>query len=138
MKSDNSQLVYLFFRLAMGISMLTHGLVRLPKWKAFASGMTDSFSQSMLPEPLVLATGYAVPLVEFLLGITLILGLFTRYSAIAGSVLMLVLLFGSGMVENWNAMPSQLIHLAYFAALLIYLPKNSLAIDCLLTGKSSE
>lgn len=113
----------------MAISMLTHGLVRLPKLGAFSDGMVEQFSDSMFPEWLVRPWSYAVPFIEFFLGITLLLGLFTRLSAIAGAVLILILLGGSGMVEGWSAFPSQLIHLAFFVAILLYRRYNSFALD---------
>ena len=45
--------VFLVLRLGVGMSMFGHGLVRLPKLSAFASWMSGSFQQTMLPEPLV-------------------------------------------------------------------------------------
>lgn len=127
--SGDKKIAYLFVRLAMAISMLTHGLVRLPKLGAFSDGMVEQFSDFMFPEWLVRPWSYAVPFIEFFLGITLLLGLFTRLSAIAGAVLILILLGGSGMVEGWSAFPSQLIHLAFFVAILLYRRYNSFALD---------
>ncbi len=128
-RSTDKKIAYLVVRLAMAISMLTHGLVRLPKLGAFSDGMVEQFSASMLPEWLVRPWSYGVPFIEFALGITLLIGLFTRLSAIAGAALMLILLGGSGMAEGWGAFPSQLIHLAFFVAILLYRPYNSYALD---------
>lgn len=122
-------IAYLFIRLSMGISMFTHGLVRIPKLEEFKSGMVEQFSESMLPSIVVASWGYATPIIELILGVLLIIGLLTRISAISGGIFMLILLFGSGMVENWGAFPSQLLHIAFFAVLLIYLPYNSLSLD---------
>lgn len=125
----DKNIAYLFVRLAMGISMFTHGVVRLPKLEEFSTGMVEQFSASMLPVWLVRPWAYIVPTVELLLGITLLLGLFTRLSGIAGALLLLVLMAGSGMIESWGAFPSQLLHIAFFVAIIRYWRYNSFALD---------
>lgn len=127
--NQDRKIAYLFVRLSMAVSMLTHGIVRLPKLTAFSDGMVAQFNRSMLSEGLVRPWAYAVPWIELVLGITLLLGLFTRVSAIAGAVLLLVLMGGSGMVENWGAFPSQLMHIAFFLAIILYRKYNSFALD---------
>jgi len=59
----------------------------------------------------------------------LIIGLFTRSALIAGSLVMIILIFGSSMIENWDAVPSQLIHVAFFALLLHFITSNTWAVD---------
>src|SRR5690606_25540040 len=92
----DNKMAYLIVRLAMAVSMLAHGIVRLPKLAAFSSATVEQFNGSMLPEWLVKPMSYAIPLTELVLGITLFLGLFTRASGIGGALLMLVLMGGSG------------------------------------------
>lgn len=127
--NNDKRIAFLFVRLAMAISMLTHGIVRLPKLGAFSEGMVDQFSESMLPDWLVWPLSYTIPVIEFALGVTLLLGFLTRLSALAGAFLMLVLLAGSGMVEAWSSFPTQLIHLAFFVAILLYHRYDSYALD---------
>jgi len=120
---------YLLARLGIGASMFGHGLVRLPKLNGFSTWMVKSFEQSMLPGLLVTPFSYALPIAEFIIGLLLILGLFTRPAAIIGAVLMIMLIFGSSMIENWEAIPSQLIHIAFFALLLHFIESNNWALD---------
>jgi len=127
--NSDKRIAFLFVRLAMAISMLTHGIVRLPKLDAFSEGMVEQFSVSVLPEWLVRPWSYALPVIELVLGLALLLGFLTRPSAIAGAVLMLVLLGGSGLVEAWGSFPSQLIHLAFFVAILLYHRYDTYALD---------
>lgn len=129
MKSYTS---FLLLRLAIGLSMFGHGLVRLPKLSGFSKWMVGNFQKSMLPESLVLPFSYALPIAEFVVGLLLLLGLFTRIALMAGGIVMLMLIFGSTMIEEWNALPSQLIHVAFFALLLNYIHLNSFAVDKLL------
>ncbi|MHC0441489.1 DoxX family protein [Flavobacterium sp. 3-210] len=123
---------FLLLRIAIAISMFGHGLVRLPKLEAFSNWMTNSFENSMLPKILVTPFSYILPIAEFSIGVLLLLGLFTKPSLIAGAVIMLILLFGTSMIENWEAIPSQLIHIAFFALLLHFINDNSWAIDTLI------
>lgn len=128
---NNFALAYLMARLSLGISMLTHGLVRLPKIDAFSTWMSGLFKASMLPEVLVRPFSYALPFLEFLVGILLIAGLFTRFGLLLGGCVMLMLLFGTGMIENWDAIPSQIIHSTFFAVLLAFMAHNRFSVDTL-------
>src|SRR5690606_33339959 len=116
----NKPLSYFLLRLAIAMSMLTHGLVRMPKLDAFATNMVQQFESSMIPENLVLVFGYFLPLAELIVGFLLLIGLFTKYATIGGALIMSMLIFGSGMIEQWGAMPSQLIHTLFFVLLLSY------------------
>ncbi len=107
-------------RLAIGVSLLGHGLVRLPKLSGFSAWMVDKFKNSLLPEALVIPFSYALPIAELLTGVLIVLGLFTRLALTAGSWIMIMLIFGSSMVEDWGAIPSQLIHVAFLTVLLVF------------------
>lgn len=116
-------------RLAIGLSMFGHGLVRLPKLQTFSDGMLKEFSNSMLPQALVLPFSYVLPMVEFSVGLLLLLGLFTRMASLVGAITMLFLIWGTCLIENFGALPSQFIHVFFFAVLLHFANSNSLAID---------
>ncbi|WP_316633398.1 DoxX family membrane protein [uncultured Flavobacterium sp.] len=123
---------FLLLRLAIAISMFGHGLVRLPKLTTFSNWMIGSFENSMLPKIIVTPFSYILPIAEFTIGLLLLLGLFTKPSLIAGGFVMLALLFGTAMIENWEAIPSQLIHIVIFALLLHFIDANNWAIDLLI------
>lgn len=120
---------FLIIRLAVAASMLGHGLVRLPKLHGFSNWMVSSFEKSMLSLVLITPFSYILPIAEFVIGLLLVIGLFTRVSLIAGGFTMVILILGSAMVENWEAMPSQFIHAAFFAVLLSFLQYNTYAVD---------
>jgi len=125
-------ITFLLLRLAIGASMFGHGLVRLPKLAGFSSWMVGSFEKSMLPLALVRPFSYALPILEFTVGLLLITGLFTKASLIAGALIMVALIFGTTLIESWDAITSQLIHAAFFAALLQFVQYNTYAVDSLL------
>lgn len=123
---------YLLSRLAIGLSFFGHGLVRLPKLAGFSTWMLGQFSKSFLPEALVLPFSYILPFAELLAGLLILIGLFTRQGLILAGLICLALIFGSTMIENWEALPSQLIHVAFVSVLLVFLPHNSFAVDKLI------
>lgn len=120
---------YLIARLSIGMSMFAHGLVRMPKLDGFSNWMVTSFKDSVLPEALVRPFSYALPVLELAVGILLLLGLFTRLSIIGGSAIMLVLIFGSGMIEKWDAVFTQIVYGVIFAILYNYLESNRYSLD---------
>jgi thiosulfate dehydrogenase [quinone] large subunit len=126
---------YLLARLAIGFSMLAHGIVRMPKLNGFSNWMTAQFQKSMLPEALVDAFSYVLPFAELITGILLVTGLFTRFGLVLDSIIMIVLMFGSVMIENWDVIPSQLIHIVFFTLLLVFIAHNNWAADNLLDKK---
>lgn len=123
---------FVLLRLAVGASLLGHGLVRLPKLAGFSAWMVGTFQKSMIPTALVTPFSYVLPVAEFITGLLLVTGLFTRPALFAGAVIMILLILGTCMIENWEALPSQLIHVAFMATLLSFMDKNSFAIDRLI------
>ena len=127
---------FLLTRLAIGTSLFGHGLVRLPKLDKFSHAMTGLFQHSILPQPLVLAFGYFLPFAEFGIGLLTLMGLFTRQAAVAGAMLMILLIFGSTTIEQWDGISSQLMHLAFFVGLLIFVDRyDSWSLDLALRRK---
>jgi thiosulfate dehydrogenase [quinone] large subunit len=115
---------FFFLKLPIALSLAGHGLVRLPKLRAFAEGMADSMQQSILPKSLITGFGYALPFLEALVGIALLIGFQTRKSIQASLIIMSLLIIGSSTVENWGAIQAQLIHSFYLFGLLWYWDKN--------------
>lgn len=127
-----AQYTYVLARLPVGMSLFGHGLERLPKLSAFVAHMAQPFQISILPMQLVIPFGYVLPFLELLTGILLLLGLFTRFATVLGVIIMLALIFGSSMVEQWNNVFTQIIYGAYFALLFYFADYNILAIDRLI------
>lgn len=72
---------------------------------------------------------FLVPPVELIVGLLLILGLFTRIALVATLVLMAILMYGVTIVQNWDAASSQLIYNIVLFLLLAGLGYNRFALD---------
>lgn len=128
-KLSNDQLAFFLARITMGINLFIHGLIRIPKLSAFVDHLVKEFQGTYLPEILVSGFAYVLPFIEFVIGLMLILGLKTRFFAAAGAILIAVLIFGSGVKEDWPGVGSQMIYVLFFFILIKNLEHNALAID---------
>ena len=115
-------LAYLMVRLTMGFHMFAHGGVRLPILSDFASQTVTEFAPVRLiglpffPAWFVYPFAFSVPIVEFLVGILLILGFRTKLASIAGGVTLLLLMFGTVARMNFGTA-----HLMWFYVLIFAL-----------------
>jgi thiosulfate dehydrogenase [quinone] large subunit len=71
-----------------------------------------------LPPSLVLATGYAVPCIELLIGLLLLSGVFVRFALTLALLLMAVLMAGITLKQDWATAGLQLTYAFILAALL--------------------
>jgi thiosulfate dehydrogenase [quinone] large subunit len=120
---------YLLARLPIGMSMFGHGFERIPKLQGFVAHLTGQFGKTILPASLVSVFGQVLPFLELLTGILLLLGLFTRFGCILGIAIMLALILGSSLIEQWENVFTQIIYGAYFALLFYFAPYNRYSLD---------
>lgn len=125
----NEEFSYFLARLPIGLSFFGHGLARLPKLEAFSQWMVGLLSKTFLPASLVHAFGFILPVLELILGIFILIGLFTRAGILLGFILILILIFGSSLIESWESVFIQMIYGAYLAVLHRYLPYNRASFD---------
>src|SRR5215831_13380367 len=96
--NSDEKIAYALLRATTGINLLMHGVSRLLAGpENFAGHLSEQFARSPLPPVLVQLFGRVLPAVEGLIGLSLLLGLKTRWSLIAASFLMMVLTFGSAL-----------------------------------------
>lgn len=126
------KIVYLIIRLTLGISGLMHGVVGLLDYRLYTESLVTAFQHSFLPKDIVLAFGHALPFLEFVIGLFLIFGFFTKRIAIIGSFLMLLLLIGSTIIKDWDSYPSQFLHIAFYGLLIHFSASDYCAVDKLI------
>ena len=112
---------YIFLRVLTGLNFFGHGYARIFTGSflgGFAQHMQQQMAHAPLDPRLVLATGYTVPWVELLIGVLLLSGLWVRWALYLAFVLLMVLMFGVTMAQNWSVAGDQLIYGLVLAALL--------------------
>jgi len=116
----------------MGFNILMHGAVRIPKLEEWSRATTDQFEATILPNQLVNMATLAIPFIELLVGIFLLLGLFTRFGIVLGWFLIFMLMFGSSLLEEWGNVFTQNLYGLYFVGLFLYIPRNYYSLDRLI------
>lgn len=136
--SRDQKLAYLLLRLTAGLDFFGHGFARIftgSHLGGFAHWMVGDMAKSPLPATLVLATGYVVPCVELLIGVLLLTGLATRFALILAMLLLLVLMFGITMKQDWNVAGQQLLYGLVLAVLLFGRERLDLSWPALFRGQ---
>jgi thiosulfate dehydrogenase [quinone] large subunit len=130
MRIADKSLAYALLRVSFGINFAGHGLIRIHNGiAAFAQTTTEHLAKSPLPSTLTYAFSYAIPFLEAILGLTLILGVFTRISLACGAVFMMLLTVGVTANQQWDLASQQLLYSVVFFLLLFFLGENNLSLD---------
>src|ERR1700740_836442 len=94
--------------------------------------MVQSLHNTFLPDFLVRPFALSVPPVEAVLGTLLCLGLFTRWTLIAGGLWMIALVFGTTIRQDYAAVGIQLLYALLFFVLQVWESSNRISLDTLL------
>ena len=116
-------------RLALGVNMLLHGLVRLPHMAAFVNGMVTQFQATILPGFAVKGFGWALPFAEGMIGLLLVLGWRTRQALMAGGRVMARLIAGTSLRSDWPTVGIQMVYSALYFFLLRDASHNGFSLD---------
>jgi thiosulfate dehydrogenase (quinone) large subunit len=126
------KLAYLALRFTLGLSILMHGLVRLPHLTAFADATVKLFAATPLPAILVRSFALTLVFLETTVGLLLVLGLWTRMALLLGTLSMASLIFGTALRSDWDILAIQLFYAFLYATLIATREYNSLSLDALL------
>ena len=124
----DKELAYLVVRIGIGTNLFFHGVVRLPKLQGFVQGMEKTFADSLLPGFLISPMAHAIPVVELIVGLMLLLGAKTKAALLATATLMLMLITGCCFIENWGPINSQMVILALASLLIAHSHLNRFAL----------
>ncbi len=138
--SSDQRTAYALLRMVVGLNLTMHGVGRmLAEPGTFAAKLVGQFAHSPLPVWSVWGFGMVLPAIEALLGLLLLIGLRTRAALIAGSLLMMVLTLGSGLVQDWPAAGLQLTYALVLSVLLFLLRYNGWSLDaCMDRGENRQ
>jgi len=90
--------ISLVARVILGGSLLLAGLLKIGDLHQSVVAV-QAYQLNFLPDALITVIGYAMPIVEILLGAVIIAGLFTRWTALLGGLLMLA--FIALLAQAW-------------------------------------
>jgi thiosulfate dehydrogenase [quinone] large subunit len=121
---------YALLRVILGLNIFMHGAARLLVGPGlFMAKTIAQFAHAPLPHWSLVAFTSVLPWAEALIGLLLMLGLWTRVALIAGSLVILSLTFGVTLVQQWDIAGLQLTYAIAYAALLFLLHYNWYSID---------
>jgi thiosulfate dehydrogenase (quinone) large subunit len=134
---NDRRIAYALLRVFLGVNIALHGVSRL--WAgptAFQSKIEAQFARAPLPHAAVSAFALLLPWAEATVGLFVLLGVATRLALIGGALLMIVLTFGSSLVQDWSVAGIQLIYAIAYALLLFLHTCNGWSIDSWLHPRS--
>jgi thiosulfate dehydrogenase (quinone) large subunit len=115
----DAALAYALLRFTLGLNICMHGIVR---WATglgrFAGSLTDMFRGSPLPPWITDGFGYMLPVLEAVVGGGILLGFWTQRALTAGMILILLLMLGSSLRQDWQTVGVQLIYSVTYGVLI--------------------
>ncbi len=136
--SKDHCLAYALLRVAFGFNIMFHGIARLLVGHAgFLAYLTHYFEKvPAMPAGFLNIFGWVLPPVETAVGLLLVLGLFSRFAMIAGFCVMVMLVFGTNLAQDWIVSGLQLIYCILYYFLLVRRDLNTIAVDSLFQRQS--
>ncbi len=130
-RSSDAVIAYTILRVSFGANIMLHGVSRIVMGHAaFLAYLTHYFEKvSYVPAGLLSSFATVQPWVELILGLLLMIGLATRFSLIAGALVIMCLVIGTNLAQDWLVSGLQLIYAFLYYYLLVHLDQNRYSID---------
>ncbi len=130
-RSSDAAIAYAILRVSFGANIMLHGVSRIAMGHAaFLAYLTHYFEKAPYFQGGMLSSFATVqPWVELILGLLLMIGLVTRFSLIAGGLVILCLVIGTNLAQDWLVSGLQLIYAFLYYYLLVHLDQNRYSID---------
>jgi thiosulfate dehydrogenase (quinone) large subunit len=129
-KKTDRNLAYTFLRVFLGVNIAVHGASRIYSGvAAFATEQVSQFAKTPLPSQMVYLFSVSLPFAEALIGVLILVGLWSRLAYCVGFLLMINLTFGSTLRQDWTAAGWQLLYAFAYAALLAFREHNPYSVD---------
>lgn len=117
--TSDRQMGFALLRFLLGINMLGRSMVRIPEIQASASGMADSFADTILPGSFVYIYALIIVFTEAVIGILLIIGWKTRWALVAMGILLITLASGQILQQSFGTVANILLY-AIAVSLLLF------------------
>jgi thiosulfate dehydrogenase (quinone) large subunit len=131
--TTDRRIAYALLRVVFGVDIFFHGLSRLlGDHAAFLAYLSQQMAKAPISKALLPPFAAALPWTEAGIGLLLLLGLFTRFALVAGSLEIIVLMAGITLAQNWEVAGIQLIYCAIYFVLLTHRGRNFYSLDTLI------
>lgn len=133
-RASNVAIAYAILRLSFGANIMLHGVSRLLNGRpAFLAYLNHYFEHAhLIPASSLPAFGAVLPWVETIVGLLLMIGLFSRVVMIFGALVMLCLVVGTNLAQDWLVSGLQLIYCFLYYYLLVHLDENTISVDAMM------
>ena len=128
---------YTLLRIVVGLNYFNHGFTRIFDVPSFINAMVITMKDSGIPEFLVRINAGLVPPVELIVGALITVGFLTRSALIACFILMIILMYGITMIQNWDGASGQLIYNIVLFILLAGVNFNRISVDTWLKNRKN-
>jgi len=126
----NKQMGYALLRAVVGVNLMMHGVSRMIAGPGeFAAKLVIQFEHAPLPAWSVWVFGLMLPAIEGLLGLLILVGLRTRAALVAASLLIMLLTFGSSLLQDWPTVGTQLTYALVYSVLIFLHQHDGWSID---------
>src|ERR1700746_2026808 len=93
--ATDRRIAYALLRIVFGVNIFLHGISRLVgDHAAFLAYLSQQMAKALISKSLLPPFAAALPWTEATIGLLLLLGLFTRFALVTGSLVMVVLMAG--------------------------------------------
>ncbi len=130
-RSSDAAIAYAILRVSFGANIMLHGVSRIYMGHAaFLAYLTHYFEKApYFPAGMLSSFATVQPWVELILGVLLMIGLVTRFSLVAGGLVILCLVIGTNLAQDWLVSGLQLIYALLYYYLLVHMDQNRYSVD---------
>jgi thiosulfate dehydrogenase [quinone] large subunit len=138
-RSDGS-LAYGLFRFTFGLNIMMRGIVRIAMGlPAFQTYMLTQFKDvPVMPPAFLIPFASALPFVETLIGLCILVGFQTRAALVVGALMIAALTFGTMLRQDFTIAWLQLDYALAFFVLIALRSWNLISVDAMMRRDVSE
>ena len=138
-RSDGS-LAYGLFRLTFGLNLMMRGIVRIAMGlPAFQTYMLTQFKDvPAMPPAFLIPFASALPFVETLIGLCILVGFQTRAALVVGALMIAALTFGTMLRQDFTIAWLQLDYALAFFILIALRSWNLISVDAMMRKGAPE
>lgn len=135
--SPEAVIAYTILRVSFGANIMLHGVSRFfMGHAAFLAYLNHYFEHAHgIPLSTLPAFATVLPFLETGFGLLLMLGVVTRFALIGGALVMMCLIIGTNLAQDWLVSGLQLIYAFLYYYLLAHLGENRISVDALMKSK---